>query len=177
MVNSRHRRSDGLSQRLLDAPDLAVETAFMKRLEALRRLSSEHHVGLVIARRAREALDDPQVAWAQIRQRFVDELEPHFRLEEQGLLPAMRDAGEQSMVERTLAEHRAMRGLIDAGDPENLAAFAQLLADHIRFEESELFETAQRVLGQPALEAIRSLHDQGDGLSCRAQGVARKSRG
>ncbi len=70
-----------------------------------------------------------------------------------------------------------MRALIDAGGPENLAAFARLLADHIRFEESELFETAQRVLGQRALEAIQSLHDLGGGLSCRAQGVAAKSRG
>ncbi len=79
----------------------------MKRLDALRRLSSEHHIGLVIARRAREELDTPQVAWAEIRQRFADELEPHFQLEERGLLPAMQEAGEAMLVERTLAEHRA----------------------------------------------------------------------
>lgn len=149
----------------------------MKRVEALRRLSSEHHIGLVIARRAREELDAPQVAWAEIRQRFADELEPHFQLEERGLLPAIQEAGEAMLVERTLAEHRAMRALVEKGGPEDLVAFAQLLADHIRFEESELFEMAQRVLGQPALEAIQSLHPLGGGLSCRAQGVAAKSRG
>ena len=138
----------------------------MQRFAALKRLSSEHHLGLVIARRAREAHDDPAGAWVELRRRFADELEPHFQLEERGLLPAMQDAGERTLVERTLAEHRAMRVMIDAGGPDDLAAFAQLLADHIRFEESELFETAQRVLAPDALAALQDLHDRQAGPAC-----------
>ncbi len=144
----------------------------MQRIEPLRRLSSEHHAGLVIARRARElarnAPDAREAAWADLRQRFADELEPHFKLEERGLLPALRAAGEGVLVERTLAEHLRMRAMIDAGGPEDLAAFAEALAHHIRFEEKELFETAQRVLGTEALERIQALHDREAAPVCRA---------
>ena len=139
----------------------------MQRSPALKRLSSEHHLGLVIARRARDARDHPDAAWVELRRRFADELEPHFQLEERGLLPAMQAAGEQTLVERTLADHHAMRALIDADGPETLGAFAALLADHIRFEETELFETAQQVLGAEALTAIQNLHDQAPGTACR----------
>lgn len=147
----------------------------MQRSTALRRLSSEHHIGLVIARRAREAAEASADAWAELRRRFADELEPHFRLEERGLLPAMQQAGEQALVERTLLEHGAMRAMVDAGGPEDLAAFAKLLADHIRFEESELLETAQRVLGQEALTAIQDLHDRDAGPTCPAREAGTQS--
>jgi len=143
----------------------------MQRIESLRRLSSEHHSGLVIARRARElageAPDAREAAWADLRQRFDDELEPHFKLEERGLLPAMQAAGEVLLVERTLAEHLRMRAMMDAGGPENLAAFAEALTDHIRFEEKELFETAQRVLGAEMLARLQDLHDREPAPVCR----------
>ncbi len=77
----------------------------------------------------------------------------------------MQDAGERTLVERT-AEHRAMRVMINAGGPDDLAAFAKMLADHIRFEESELFETAQRVLAPDALAALQDLHDRQASPAC-----------
>jgi hemerythrin-like domain-containing protein len=154
-----------------ESPKPDTKRRSMQRIEPLRRLSSEHHSGLVIARRARElagkAPDARAAAWADLRQRFADELEPHFKLEERGLLPALQAAGEGLLVERTLAEHLRMRAMIDAGGPENLAAFAEALADHIRFEEKELFETAQRVLGAEALERIQALHDREAARVCR----------
>ena len=139
----------------------------MQRCAALKRLSSEHHSGLVIARRARIVATSPEAAWAELRQRFADELEPHFQLEERGLFPALQAAGEQALVERTLAEHRALRDLIDGGGPEDLDAFAQLLTEHIRFEENTLFAMAQRVLGPDALATIQELHEREAGPLCR----------
>ncbi len=139
----------------------------MRRCAALKRLSSEHHSGLVIARRARIAAPAAETAWTELRQRFADELEPHFQLEERGLLPALEAAGEQALVERTLAEHRALRRLIDGGGPADLDAFARLLTEHIRFEENGLFAMAQRVLGSDALAAIQELHEREAGPSCR----------
>jgi hypothetical protein len=132
---------------------------------------------LVIARRAREAHDDPQGAWVELRTRFADELEPHFQLEERGLLPAMQDAGERTLVERTLADHHAMRVLINAGGPEDLATFAQSLAEHIRFEETELFPCAQRILAPGVLAAIQDLHEQEAGPGCRPRETGAKSSG
>jgi hemerythrin-like domain-containing protein len=157
---------------LLDTPTPETERGSMQRIEPLRRLSSEHHTGLVIARRARELAREPHdardAAWSDLRQRFADELEPHFKLEERGLLPALQAVGEAALVERTLAEHRAMRAMIEAGGCEELAAFARLLTDHIRFEEKELFDTAQRVLDVETLARLRDLHDREAAPVCRA---------
>ena len=134
----------------------------MKRHPSLRCLSSEHHTGLVLARRARKAADQDTsnqgATWKAIQHTFQSELEPHFQREEQSLLPVLRSAGEVELVDRRLHEHGSMRLLIQENNPGNLASFAESLAAHIRFEEKELFETAQRVLGSKVLNDLeRSL--------------------
>ena len=130
----------------------------MKRHPSLRSLSSEHHSGLVLARRARKAADQDTsiqaATWKAIQLAFQSELEPHFQREEQGLLPVLRTAGEVELVNRTLHEHRSMRLLVLEDNPDKLASFAELLRAHIRFEEKELFETAQRVLGSNVLKDL-----------------------
>ena len=81
----------------------------MKRHLALRQLSHDHHVGLVLARKARQAANgsvhDQRYAWTTLLTRFRTELEPHFRIEEAGLLSALRQAGEIELVQRTLNDH------------------------------------------------------------------------
>jgi len=143
----------------------------MRRDPALRRLSSDHHTGLVTARRARElAAGDASgraAGWADLQERFANELEPHFRLEEQGLLPALQMAGESVLVERTLADHRRLRALIASQDARTLVDFAQALTEHIRFEEAELFETAQTVLPRETLAALEAFHGRGPAPVCR----------
>ena len=66
----------------------------MRRDPNLVRLSRDHHQGLVLAKRARElaTVTDTQrhARWAELQARFAEDLEPHFLLEEQGLLPALR---------------------------------------------------------------------------------------
>lgn len=126
----------------------------MKRHAALQHLSREHHSALKLARQARFGCDaglDQAIAHAarSIREVFAEELEPHFRDEEADLLPALAKAGAGELVERTLAEHAELRDLnrrLAEPDIETMARFATLLSDHVRFEERELFETAQRLL-------------------------------
>lgn len=128
----------------------------MKRDPALRNLSNEHHQGLVLAKRAKKAActDDAQQAWNEIRSRFATEMEPHFQDEETGLLPALERAGEAELVKRTLDEHIALRRLIGENSVESMIRFAGLLEQHIRFEERELFEAAQRVLTPAELDKL-----------------------
>jgi len=130
----------------------------MRRHRALRGLSSDHHAGLVIARRARKAAREDScaqvVAWEEVKKRFFGELEEHFRREELGLLPMLRTAGEATLVQRTLSEHQTLRTLVAEDRSENLSVFAQMLAAHIRFEETELFETTQRLLGPGVLARL-----------------------
>ncbi|MGA7981806.1 MAG: hypothetical protein WCA32_16475 [Chromatiaceae bacterium] len=79
----------------------------MRRIAALRSLSSDRHSGLVLARRARKAsvagLAVRTATWQDLRRRFRAELEPHFEIEERGLLPALCAVGEAALVDRTLA--------------------------------------------------------------------------
>jgi hemerythrin-like domain-containing protein len=130
----------------------------MRRSAALRGLSSDHHAGLVLARRARNAAgagaQAQAAAWRDVTERFRTELEPHFEVEERELLPALRSAGETALVVRTSAEHRALRAFVHAGDPANLLPFAEALEAHIRFEETQLFEVAQQVLAPEVLAGL-----------------------
>lgn len=125
----------------------------MKRDPRLHGLTSDHHQGLVLARRiARGSLDA-----AAVRQRFETELEPHFLAEEELLLPALAAAGEPALVARTERDHAALRAHLAAaqrGEPGRLAAFAALLEEHIRFEERELFPAAESRLPRSALDGI-----------------------
>lgn len=126
----------------------------MKRHAALLQLSREHHMALKLARQARFASDSGHAmaiaeAAEKITALFPGELETHFQAEEKDLLPALAAVGETGLVRRTLDEHSELRALnrrLAEQDGETLARFATLLNDHVRFEERELFETAQRLL-------------------------------
>ncbi|WP_310494569.1 hemerythrin domain-containing protein [Dechloromonas sp.] len=126
----------------------------MKRHAALLQLSREHHHALKLSRLARFASDSGHAlaiaeAAEKIIESFPEVLEHHFETEEKDLLPALAAAGASALVERTLAEHAELRDLkrcMPEADSEILARFATLLHDHVRFEEREVFETAQRLL-------------------------------
>lgn len=126
----------------------------MKRHAALLQLSREHHHALKLSRLARFASDAGHAlaiaeAAEKIIAEFPEELESHFQCEEKDLLPALAAAGASELVARTLAEHAELRDLnrrLTEPDSEILARFATLLHDHVRFEEREVFETAQQLL-------------------------------
>ena len=123
----------------------------MKRHPQLQDLSREHYSALKLARAARQAAESGEMdAMTTLAQRvvrlFATELDPHFRVEEQGILVALARAGENELVERTLSEHAELRRLtmlLSDPDAVTLLRFADLLAAHVRFEERELFEAAQ----------------------------------
>ena len=123
----------------------------MKRHAALLQLSREHHTALKLARLARFASDSSNAdaiaeAAKTISGEFQYEIDAHFDKEERELLPALEALGETELVRRTLAEHvelRAINQQLSHPDAEILAHFGQLLYDHVRFEERELFKAAQ----------------------------------
>lgn len=127
----------------------------MKRSPFLRDLSRDHHAALSLANRIAKADDEGALAdlMTDVPERFRRELEPHFRQEEEDLLVRLVQAGEESLVRRTLAEHGRLRDLasrLAGGDRSALGSFGAALRDHVRFEERELFEAAEAALGNPA---------------------------
>jgi hemerythrin-like domain-containing protein len=130
----------------------------VKRRPALRQLSREHHRALVLALRIARTSDASAVAhlMTTVPEFFTQALEPHFRDEEKNLLPHLVAAGAEALVRRTLSEHQLLRALADriaAGDAAVLQQFAQALRAHVRFEEHELFATAETLLPGDMLDA------------------------
>ena len=134
----------------------------MKRVLELRGLSDDHHHGLVLARKAKRAgageLDAPaKETWAEVEAQFAAELAPHFLIEETLIAPALTAAGEGALTKRLYEEHRALRACVLPGGGrtrEDLTRFGELLENHIRFEERELFESAQKCMTSEALAAV-----------------------
>lgn len=130
----------------------------MKRSEVLQPLSHDHHHGLQMVARIRRALgggEEPAEVAAAVPAFWTEHLVPHFAEEERLVVPLLRQ-GAAPMAERMLREHGALRALTravaEAGDvPEQaLAAFAEALADHIRFEEREAFPAAEQIMAAGA---------------------------
>jgi hypothetical protein len=135
----------------------------MKRSAELRDLSEQHHYGLVASRALRLAAEGARPlgeAVAAFRRAWEAEIQPHFRLEEEILLPELARVlpADDPLIIRTLVEHVALRraaaDLFDAPDPARAGEAARLLHDHIRFEERVLFPTVEERLEGQALAAV-----------------------
>lgn len=131
----------------------------MKRIPELRKLSEDHHHGLVLARKACSILDEASAekVWQEVMNKFQSELNPHFIIEENYLAPPLVALGEQAVIKRFLDDHKNLRALVQdqAGHSlSTLRLFGQQLTAHIRFEERELFEIAQSRLSIESLKAI-----------------------
>ncbi|GIX07668.1 MAG: hypothetical protein KatS3mg115_2071 [Candidatus Poribacteria bacterium] len=141
----------------------------MKRHASLVPLSHNHHHGLVFARRLRLAIENGWEPLPSLRDKFrrvwEAELEPHFQAEETVLAPAMEAADPETagpLLKRLAEEHATLREQRDRvlrePSPDQLRAelldFSRRLTAHIRFEERELFEAAQRIVPPEGLEAL-----------------------
>ena len=147
----------------------------MKRAPQLRDLSEDHHHGLVLARNAKLAGSGdkaPSVSemWAHVEAVFKSELEPHFEIEESFIGEALRGAGESQLAQRLVDEHEALRQFLLPGHRrtvDDLRRFGELLEQHIRFEERELFQVAQEKLTGDELAAVAQ--------ACRGRGGEKSS--
>jgi hemerythrin-like domain-containing protein len=148
----------------------------MKRTPELRDLSVEHHHGLVAARRLREAATGRfplAAAIAGFLEAWRDEIGPHFRAEEEILLPAFAEAVavDDARIVRTLTEHVALRRVVRdleraEGEQQQILArtIGLALEDHIRFEERVLFPAIEAALEGPRLaELARELQHHSSG--------------
>ena len=133
----------------------------MKRVDRLRDLSDDHHTGLILAVRCKRAGrpdsgSSVETVWANLLEAFDRHLEPHFRIEDELLVPALIALSETRLAERIVEDHRELRRLRAAQEVDRglLARFGELLEAHIRFEERQVFESTQHRLPSEALDAI-----------------------
>lgn len=138
----------------------------MKRHPALVSLSQDHHQSLVLAQRLRRATDETFIGTARMfLAHWEAEEQQHFCLEEEILLPAYAERGapQHPAILRTLVDHAVIRRdavqLAVAPTLEILQVIGVRLADHIDFEEHELFPLIEATLTD---EELRVLGDRID---------------
>ena len=124
-------------------------------------LSHQHHNGLalcILIRRSLAADSSPENLAKCARKaidRYEVELINHFEIEEQVLFPACEGI---PLVATLLSQHRELESQIanlrTSPSPELLEQFCELLTRHIRLEENELFQEAQKILPRDVLDQI-----------------------
>ncbi|HEX4745564.1 MAG TPA: hemerythrin domain-containing protein [Gaiellaceae bacterium] len=138
----------------------------MKRHPALIPLSHDHHHGLVQARQLRRAAERPAAerrdAAATFLRFFASETHRHFREEEERFFPLLVAAKEPAteFLTRGLLEHQRLRALAEALESElddgdasakQMQEIANVLEEHIRFEERTLFPLIEEIASRGAL--------------------------
>lgn len=135
----------------------------MKRDQALRPLSREHHVLLELALRMRRATsEDVNAVCGAFRAFWRNEGARHLEAEEQVLLPAFARRGDarSAIVLDVLGDHVELRmragRLVGHGAPRpgEVQALGSLLTTHVRREERELFPLIEATLTNAELEGL-----------------------
>ena len=137
----------------------------MKRAEQLQDLSREHHQSLVLAKRIAEVAEngnDQELLEAieKVKAYYESELEIHFQHEERTIFaPIYKEYKEHvGLAAGLLKEHGAIRLLIPqltlGNAKKDLAWFAEVLKNHTRVEERELFPIIESVFTAEQLDAV-----------------------
>lgn len=133
----------------------------IKRIEALKNLSRDHHHGLLLCWKIREGMKR-NVEITRIKN-YVDwfwkqHLEEHFEIEEKHIFPILGNAN--ALVKQAKAEHRRLKRFFeDTSDPlRSISLIEEELEKHIRFEERVLFNEIQKHATQDQLLKITAAH-------------------
>jgi hemerythrin-like domain-containing protein len=134
------------------------------RDKSLIPLSHQHQHALALCVRIDRAVQagnaDVRAFEAEIWQIFEQEIQFHFQAEETVIFPAAeRFRALQSLVIELMAEHAALRGFFERArkhefDASMLQKFVDLLSNHIRKEERQLFEQIQQLMSPEEISTI-----------------------
>jgi len=142
----------------------------VKRHPSLRKLSDDHHGGLVQARRLRRAASGEGEPPAEAARAFLhfweEDTSAHFREEEEVLLAVFaRHGGDLGAepIQETVADHARIRGLVmtlieedRSGEvsTDTLRRIGERLEAHIRLEERRVFPLVEATLPDEGLEEV-----------------------
>lgn len=133
----------------------------IKRHEALKTLSREHHHGLLLCWKIRQGIKF-EVEPERMK-RYTDwfkakYLYPHFEAEEEHVFPVL--GFEDPLVKKALAEHRRLKRLFNQNSEifKALCLIEEELDKHIRFEERVLFNEVQQLATSKQFEEIEAKH-------------------
>lgn len=134
----------------------------IKRHEALKPLSRDHHHGLLLCWKIREGLKR-NISHDRIKKYtdffFTCQLRPHFRFEEEEIFPLLKKS--HPMRIQAEREHSRLESLFKAqADEDTFASIEKELNRHIRFEERELFRELQETVSEEKLQNISNKEEE-----------------
>lgn len=151
---------------------LFMKTKPIKRNKNIVSLSKDHHLGLLFCWKVRQGLKK-DVATERIikyvKYFWTNHLAIHFFEEETIVFPLLND----HLVQKALHEHQQIKHQIDGlatspGDQaiNGLRILAELIDNHIRFEERELFPHFEKILSKEQLDTVgKQLEEHGSPLT------------
>jgi len=145
----------------------------IKRHEALKPLSRDHHQGLILAQQLKKGAPQYKGMPSTLESKkeyaiafYKSELVKHFADEEEILFPfvAGKNSGIDKLILEIISEHRKMeimvKNLEDSHNLEDLLdELGNLLETHIRKEERELFVEIEKALSEDELKIISTKLD------------------
>jgi iron-sulfur cluster repair protein YtfE (RIC family) len=143
----------------------------MRRHKSIVNLSRDHHQGLILAqlikKNAPRYNNLPHTLEGKVEytlNAFRMDLLPHFKKEEEILFPFVKGIDNElgEVINQLLNEHKKITDLIIKLKKNNnkediLDELGNLLTQHIRKEERELFEKVQEILTDEELENLDAL--------------------
>ena len=132
----------------------------IKRSKAFVQFSRDHHFGLLLVWKIRQDLAK-EINGVEISRYvydfFENDLKQHFKDEEKFIFSRLSSA--DPMRQRAESEHREIYNLVETlaqnkTDKQLLLKFADLLENHIRFEERTLFNHLQAQLSPAELDQL-----------------------
>jgi Hemerythrin HHE cation binding domain len=138
---------------------MADEIKPIKRSPQLAPLSREHHDGLLFAWKIKQGLEN-RASMENMGHYSMwywrHHIRPHFYQEEKILMPYM--PADHPMAKRLKEEHDHIRELIisldEEADKRHLTLLCDLVTQHIRFEERELFGYLEELLSPEQLDTV-----------------------
>lgn len=138
----------------------------MKRVKALYNLSHDHHHGLRLAQLIKKGAPDYRNLPGSIEDKteytiktYETELKPHFIKEEDILfkLAKGKNAEVDLLIDEIIFEHKKIAEIVELlktgeNNENSLNELGNLLADHIRKEERNLFMKIQNLLSDDELK-------------------------
>ncbi len=137
-----------------------MQKAPIKRNENIVKLSKDHHASLMFCWKLRQGIKhhvDEKRMIVYVKYFWDQHFSEHFREEEDILFAPLQD----DLVNKAIADHRQVQTLIKtlsepgAGDfYATLARLADVVDEHVRYEERVLFPHLEKELSQSKLEEI-----------------------
>ncbi|MFD2518685.1 hemerythrin domain-containing protein [Salinimicrobium flavum] len=135
----------------------------LKRHEALKPLSKDHHHGLLLCWKIREG-KKRKIATDRIKAYtdfyFNSQLRPHFQFEEEEVFVLLGE--DHPMVKHAKAEHQHLERLFkeERNIDRALDQIEKELEAHIRFEERVLFNELQQEVSIEKLENLKNREEE-----------------